>query len=102
MLAFLVDLERYRDRYLMLQAAAQKLGRLHLFTCARPGSTGGAPAAPDGEERVMTGTALLARAFSHEMDHLDGLLFVDRLSPLKRDLMRRRLRKRMRGPGWSA
>jgi peptide deformylase len=54
---------------------------------------------PDGEERVYTGTELLARAFCHEIDHIDGLLFVDRLSPLKRDLMRRKLRKRARD-GW--
>jgi peptide deformylase len=54
---------------------------------------------PDGVERVYTGTELLARAFCHEIDHLDGLLFVDRLSPLKRDLMKRRLRKKAR-EGW--
>jgi peptide deformylase len=54
---------------------------------------------PEGRERVYTATELLARAFCHEIDHLDGLLFVDRLSPLKRDLMRRKLRKRARD-GW--
>jgi peptide deformylase len=54
---------------------------------------------PDGEERVYAGTDLLARAFCHEIDHIDGLLFVDRLSPLKRDLMKRKLRKRAR-EGW--
>lgn len=54
---------------------------------------------PEGGERVVTGTELLARAFCHEIDHLDGLVFVDRLSPLKRDLMKRRLRKRAR-EGW--
>ena len=54
---------------------------------------------PDGRERVHTATELLARAFCHEIDHIDGLLFVDRLSPLKRDLMRRKLRKRARD-GW--
>ena len=54
---------------------------------------------PDGVERLYTGTDLLARAFCHEIDHLDGLLFVDRLSPLKRDLMKRRLRKKLR-EGW--
>jgi peptide deformylase len=54
---------------------------------------------PDGDERVYTGSDLLARAFCHEIDHIDGLLFVDRLSPLKRDLMRRKLRKRAR-EGW--
>ena len=56
---------------------------------------------PDGAERVYSGAELLARAFCHEIDHLDGLLFVDRLSPLKRDLMKRRLRKRVR-EGWEA
>jgi peptide deformylase len=54
---------------------------------------------PAGAERVYTGTELLARAFCHEIDHIDGLLFVDRLSPLKRDLMKRRLRKKVR-EGW--
>jgi peptide deformylase len=53
----------------------------------------------DGRERIHTGTELLARAFCHEIDHVEGLLFVDRLSPLKRDLMRRKLRKRAR-EGW--
>lgn len=54
---------------------------------------------PDGQERVHEATGLLARAFCHEIDHIDGLLFVDRLSPLKRDLLKRRLRKRVR-EGW--
>jgi peptide deformylase len=54
---------------------------------------------PDGKERVFEATELLARAFCHEIDHIDGLLFVDRLSPLKRDLMKRKLRKKAR-EGW--
>jgi peptide deformylase len=54
---------------------------------------------PEGREQVYEAKELLARAFCHEVDHVDGLLFVDRLSPLKRDLMRRRLRKRVR-EGW--
>jgi len=54
----------------------------------------------DGKERVLTGTELLARAFCHEIDHIDGLLFVDRLSPLKRDLLKRKLRKRARDDDW--
>jgi peptide deformylase len=53
----------------------------------------------DGRERVYTATELLARAFCHEIDHVDGLVFVDRLSPLKRDLMKRKLRKKAR-EGW--
>jgi peptide deformylase len=54
----------------------------------------------DGKERVYTGTELLARAFSHEIDHIDGLLFVDRLSPLKRDLLKRKLRRRVKNDDW--
>ena len=57
--------------------------------------------APDGTERTYQATELLARAFCHEIDHVDGVLFVDRLSPLKRDLVKRRLRKRARD-GWDA
>jgi len=55
---------------------------------------------PDGEERVHTGSELLARAFCHEIDHIDGLLFVDRLTPLKRDLLKRKLRKKARSQDW--
>ena len=54
----------------------------------------------EGKQRSYTGTDLLARAFCHEIDHIDGLLFVDRLSPLKRDLMKRKLRKRARSGDW--
>jgi peptide deformylase len=54
---------------------------------------------PEGRERVYAGEELLARAFCHEIDHIDGLLFVDRLSPLKRDLVKRKLRKKAR-EGW--
>ena len=55
---------------------------------------------PDGQERTYEGTQLLARAFCHEIDHIDGLLFVDRLTPLKRDLMKRKLRKKARTDDW--
>ena len=53
-----------------------------------------------GTERQHEGTALLARAFQHEMDHLDGLLFVDRLRGIKRDLIVRRIRKLTRSGKW--
>ena len=43
---------------------------------------------------------LLARAFQHEMDHLDGTLFVDRLRGIKRDLIVRRIRKLSRAGKW--
>ena len=39
------------------------------------------------------------RRLLEEIDHIDGMLFVDRLSPLKRDLLKRRLKKRVRD-GW--
>ena len=55
---------------------------------------------PDGKEGTYEGTELLARAFCHEIDHIDGLLFVDRLTPLKRDLMKRKLRKKARTDDW--
>jgi peptide deformylase len=54
----------------------------------------------DGKEQVYEGTELLARAFCHEIDHIDGLLFVDRLSPLKRDLLKRKLRKKAKAGDW--
>jgi peptide deformylase len=54
----------------------------------------------EGREQVFTGTELLARAFCHEIDHIDGLLFVDRLTPLKRDLLKRKLRKKARNDDW--
>jgi peptide deformylase len=43
---------------------------------------------------------LLARAFQHEIDHLDGVLFIFRISALKRDLILRRIRKMQRAGEW--
>jgi peptide deformylase len=54
----------------------------------------------DGEEKTYVAEDLLARAFCHEIDHVDGLLFVDRLTPLKRDLLTRKLRKKAREGDW--
>ncbi len=48
----------------------------------------------------MNGEGLLARAFCHEMDHLDGVLFLKHLSLLKRDLIRRRIRKLQKTGQW--
>jgi peptide deformylase len=53
-----------------------------------------------GHERVYEGKDLLARAFQHEMDHLDGRVFVDRLRGIKRELIVRRIRKQMRAGKW--
>jgi peptide deformylase len=45
----------------------------------------------DGRPFEITAGGLVARAIQHEMDHLDGILFVDRLSSLKRQLLKRQL-----------
>ena len=51
--------------------------------------------AQDEQGRSVTTTArgLRARVFQHEMDHLDGVLFIDRLDPVTRDRIKRRIRK---------
>jgi peptide deformylase len=56
----------------------------------------------DREEKVQTfeGTGLLARAFQHEMDHLDGQLFVDRLRGIKRDVIVRKIQKLQKSGKW--
>ncbi len=43
---------------------------------------------------------LMARAFQHEIDHLDGILFLRHLSPLKRDVIRRKIRKLQQAGEW--
>ena len=53
-----------------------------------------------GNEQQREGVGLLARAFQHEMDHLDGTLFVDRLRGLKRDMIVRKIRKMTRTGKW--
>jgi peptide deformylase len=53
-----------------------------------------------GQPQTIEGTALLARAFQHEMDHLDGKVFVDRLRGIKRDLIVRRIQKMKRAGKW--
>jgi peptide deformylase len=47
----------------------------------------------DGRPKTVEGTGLLARALQHEMDHLDGLLYVHRLRGLQRAMIQRRVRK---------
>jgi len=49
----------------------------------------------NGKELTFDAEDLLARAFQHEIDHLDGLLIIDRLSRLKRDIALRKFRKLM-------
>lgn len=53
-----------------------------------------------GEKFELEGEELLARAFQHEIDHLDGILFIRRLSALKRDLILRKIRKMQKASEW--
>ena len=48
----------------------------------------------EGETVEITGEELLGVALQHEIDHLDGVLFIDRLSPLKKRLIKKRLLKK--------
>jgi peptide deformylase len=54
----------------------------------------------NGKEILLEGTDLLARAFCHEIDHLDGKLFLDHLSFIKRDMIKRRIKKLIRQGKW--
>lgn len=45
---------------------------------------------PEGEERVLASEGFEAVALQHEIDHLDGILFLDRITDMKRDLFRRK------------
>ncbi|MGD0368446.1 MAG: peptide deformylase [Acidobacteriaceae bacterium] len=54
----------------------------------------------EGKTIELEGTELLARAFQHEIDHLDGILFPWRLSALKRDLILRKIRKLQKSGEW--
>ena len=54
----------------------------------------------DGTEQTVEGTDLLARAFQHEMDHLDGTVFIDRLRGIKRDLIVRKIQKLKKSGKW--
>jgi peptide deformylase len=53
-----------------------------------------------GKEFEMTAEDLLARAFQHETDHLNGRLYISHISPLKRDLIRRKVRKLQKADEW--
>lgn len=53
-----------------------------------------------GTSFEVRGENLLARAFCHEIDHLNGTLFIQHLSLLKRDLFRRRIRKLRKNGEW--
>jgi peptide deformylase len=54
----------------------------------------------NGQEQTVEATGLLARCFQHEMDHLEGTVFVDRLRGLQKDLILRKIRKLSRSGKW--
>jgi peptide deformylase len=53
-----------------------------------------------GDALTIEGTELLARAFQHEMDHLDGVVFIDRLRGIKREMIVRRIQKLKKSGKW--
>ncbi len=53
-----------------------------------------------GDWYEKSGEDLLARAFLHEIDHLNGTLYIHHLAPLKRDMMRRKIKRMMRQGEW--
>ena len=69
-------------------------------TVARPMRAVVKGLARDGHEQVLEGTGLLARCLQHEIDHLDGTLFVDRLRGLQKTLIVRKIKKLSRSGKW--
>jgi peptide deformylase len=69
-------------------------------TVARPGRVVVQGLDREGDECRFEGTGLLARAFQHEMDHLDGLVFLERLRGIKRELIVRKIQKLRRAGKW--
>jgi peptide deformylase len=53
-----------------------------------------------GEWFEITGEDLLARCMLHEIDHLNGILFLKHLSTLKRDLIKRKIKKLQKAGEW--
>ncbi len=54
----------------------------------------------EGRRVTIEGEALLARALQHEIEHLDGRVFLMNVSPLKRELVKRQIRKRIKTGEW--
>lgn len=54
----------------------------------------------DGKTFTISAQGLLARAMQHEIEHLDGRVFLQNLSPLKRELMKRQIKKRIKAGDW--
>jgi len=54
----------------------------------------------EGNEVELEAEGLIARALCHEIDHLDGVLLIDRISMLKRDMIKRKIRKLIKTGDW--
>jgi len=54
----------------------------------------------NGKEFEIDGTELTARCMLHETDHCDGIVFLDRMSPLKRELVKRKIKKLQKAGEW--
>jgi peptide deformylase len=48
----------------------------------------------------VSGEDLMARAMQHEIDHLNGILFLSHLSPLKREVIKRKIKKMIQAGDW--
>lgn len=69
-------------------------------TVARPAEATVTALGLDGAPHTVAGRGLMARALQHEMDHLDGRLFVDRLRGISRTMILRRIRKLEKDGRW--
>ena len=56
----------------------------------------------DGNPTELEGTGLVARAFCHEIDHLNGVLILDRVSPLKKNMIKKKVQKRVKAGTWAS
>ena len=54
----------------------------------------------DGEPFEMEAEEFLARVICHEIDHLDGILYIDHISALKREMVKRKIRKMVKAGEW--
>ena len=54
---------------------------------------------PEGRTVEVRGEDLLARALQHEIDHLDGVLLIDRVNPLRREIAKKKLKKALAASG---
>ncbi len=86
-----------RDGLQLVEEGCLSVPGIHA-TVARPAAVTIRGVDRHGTPRTIEGQGLLARAVQHEMDHLNGILFLDRLRPVQRFLLTRRARAQFRRP----